>query len=199
MAKKDPLKDIKDRIATAQSAQTALEAGLAQDKQVMDAMVKTMVNENKVELRQSKIAALIADKNSKTHKLTVDFGGGMVAQVSTELINWGVRALGNWSPDSWFGGNVDFMQGLPHFILGLGIYIAEVASRKSGTLPSTTREVISESSKLFAQLGFSNLTRALRVRWGDSKEKDLNMQALQAEKADLEKRLRALQQQVNAK
>lgn len=195
MAKKDVLEEIKKRIGTAQAQQDALQASLQQDKQAMNAIVTSMANENKVEQRQSKLAALIADKNTRTHKVTVDFGGGVIAQVSTELINWGVRALGNWSPDSWFGANTDFLQGMPHFIIGLGIYIAEVASRKNGQLPSTTREVISEASKLFAQLGFANLTRALRVRWGDSKEKDLNMQALQAEKADLEKRLKAMQAQ----
>jgi len=195
MAKKDALADIKQKIEAAQATQDTLTAGLEKDKAVMNAMVKTMAEENKVEQRQSKLATLIQDKTSKTHKVTVDFGGGAIAQVSTELINWGVRALGSWSPDSWFGGNVDFMQGLPHFVFGLGIYIAEVASRKQGVLPSTTREVISEAAKLFSQLGFSNLTRALRVRWGDAKDKDATMEALAAEKADLEKKLRALQAQ----
>ena len=55
------------------------------------------------------------------------------------------------------------------------------------------REVISEASKLFSQLGFSNLVRALRVRYGDGKQKDLDMAALASEKVELEKRLRALQ------
>lgn len=199
MPKKDVLQEIKDQINLAQNQQDLLQAGIAQDKQAMDAMVKTLAAENKMESRRSKLAAAIQDKTSKTHKVTVDFGGGTIAQVSTELINWGVRAIGNWSPDSWFGQSVDFMQGVPHFVIGLGIYIAEVASRDKGQLPSTRREVISEAAKLFAQLGFSNVTRALRVRWGDSKEKELNLQALQAEKADLEKRLKAMQQQLNAK
>lgn len=199
MAKKDVLQEIKDQINLAQNQQDVLQAGLAEDKAVMNAMVKTMAAENKLESRRSKLAAAIQDKTSKTHKVTVDFGGGTIAQVSTELINWGVRAIGNWSPDSWFGQSYDFMQGVPHFVIGLGIYIAEVASRDKGQLPSTRREVISEAAKLFAQLGFANVTRALRVRWGDSKEKELNLQALQAEKADLEKRLKAMQQQLNAK
>ena len=34
-----------------------------------------------------------------------------------------------------------------------------------------TREVISEASKIFGQLGFSNLMRAIRVRWSDSSKR----------------------------
>src|SRR5262249_34684886 len=150
------------------------------------------------EKRLSKIRAAMTDKTNKAHRVAVDLGGGMIAQASTELLNFGIRALGRWAPEGWVGQNAGFLQGAPHWILGLGIYIAEMASRKNGEFPSTHREVISEASKLFGQLGFHNLVRALRVRYGDGKQKDLDLQALAAEKADLENRLRALQQQSSA-
>jgi hypothetical protein len=56
-----------------------------------------------------------------------------------------------------------------------------------------TREVISEASKIFGQLGFSNLVRAMRVRWGDSKARDVALAAVVQEKAALEAKLAALQ------
>lgn len=193
---RDALDSIKRTIAETQETAAALTASIARDKTVMDATIRELnQSDSNVAKRREKFMASITDKTTKAHKLTVDLGGGMTAQVTTELLNWGVRALGAWSPDGWVAANVDFLQGLPHFVMGLGIYIAELASRKNGQLPSTTREVISEASKLFSQLGFSNLVRALRVRYGDGKQKEIDIQALQAEKADLERRLKAMQQQ----
>jgi hypothetical protein len=64
---------------------------------------------------------------------------------------------------------------MPHFVLGLGIYIAEMATRKDpmdrgNELVSSKREVLSEAAKLFSQLGFSNLMRAMRVRYLEQQE-----------------------------
>jgi hypothetical protein len=59
--------------------------------------------------------------------------------------------------------------------------------------PSTTREVLSEATKLFSQLGFSNVVRALRVRYSDGKKQTLDYEALVAEKQALEQKLKALQ------
>jgi hypothetical protein len=121
-------------------------------------------------------------------------GGNVMAQASTELINWGIRALGRWSNDGWVANNVDLLQGLPHFILGLGMYIVEMATRKTekdgiATMPSATREVISEASKLFSNLGFANVSRALRVRFSDMSKADLDLKALRAEKVAMQARL----------
>lgn len=134
-----------------------------------------------------------AAAGSKGRKLAVDFGGGAIAQVSTELINWGVRALGEWSKDGWIATNVDILQGLPHFFAGLGIYIAEVATRKGKdkVLVSASREVISEASKLFAQLGFSNLTRAIRMRMVDANMTADQLAGLQADNQALRAQLAA--------
>lgn len=138
----------------------------------------------------------VMEGNNKSRRIAVDLGGGTIAQVSTELINWGVRALGRWSGTGLLANNADILQGIPHFILGLGIYVIEMATRKEtekNPLPSASREVISEASKLFAQLGFSNLVRAIRMRWSDSKDLQLSHAALQAEKASLLNQLQALQ------
>lgn len=198
----DTLEQINATLKETEAAQARLARGLERETSALDASFRavaeapTVVAEAREGRRLAKYTAAVKDKNNKAHRVAVDLGGGSVAQASTELINLGVRALSRWSPDSWVGQNSDFLQGAPHFILGLGIYIAEMASRKNLEMPSTRREVISEASKLFGQLGFSNLVRALRVRYGDGKQKDLDMQALGAEKAELERRYRALQQQV---
>lgn len=177
-----------------QAANAQMQAGLEREGQALDAVFQQVTAPvAREEKKQSKFRAAIADKTNKAHRVAVDLGGGVIAQASTELLNLGVRALGRWAPDGWVSQNADFLQGAPHWILGLGIYIAEMASRKNGEFPSTRREVISEASKLFGQLGFHNLVRAMRVRYGDGKQKDLDMQALAAEKAELERRLKALQ------
>lgn len=193
----DALAQINQTLAKTERAQAELQQSLAAEGAALDASFRAISEPapaGREEKRVAKLVAAVKDKTNKAHRVAVDLGGGSIAQASTELINLGVRALGRWSPDGWLGQNSDFMQGAPHFILGLGIYIAEMASRKNMELPSTTREVISEASKLFSQLGFSNLVRALRVRYGDNKQKELDMQALAAEKAELERRLKALSQ-----
>ena len=147
--------------------------------------------------RIEKFKAAVLRKESKAHRVAIDFGGGVVAQASTELMNWGIRAIGRWSKDGFWANNVDLLQGAPHFVLGLGLYFAEMLTRNDpkggGEWVTPTREVISEASKIFGQLGFSNLVRAMRVRWGDSKARDVALAAVVQEKAALEAKLAALQ------
>ena len=92
---------------------------------------------------------------------------------------------------------MDLLQGAPHFVLGLGLYFAEMLTRNDpkggGEWVTPTREVISEASKIFGQLGFSNLMRAMRVRWGDGKKREVAYQAIAQEKVQLESKLAALQ------
>ena len=143
--------------------------------------------------RIEKFKAAVLRKESKAHRVAIDFGGGVVAQASTELMNWGIRAIGRWSKDGFWANNVDLLQGAPHFVLGLGLYFAEMLTRNDpkggGEWVTPTREVISEASKIFGQLGFSNLMRAMRVRWGDGKKREVAYQAIAQEKAQLEAKL----------
>ena len=147
--------------------------------------------------RIEKFKTAVLRKESKAHRVAIDFGGGVVAQASTELMNWGIRAIGRWSKDGFWANNVDLLQGAPHFVLGLGLYFAEMLTRSDpkggGEWVTPTREVISEASKIFGQLGFSNLMRAMRVRWGDGKKREVAYQAIAQEKAQLESKLAALQ------
>jgi hypothetical protein len=147
--------------------------------------------------RIEKFKTAVMRKESKAHRVAIDFGGGVVAQASTELMNWGIRAVGRWSKDGFWANNVDLLQGAPHFVLGLGLYFAEMLTRNDpkggGEWVTPTREVISEASKIFGQLGFSNLMRAMRVRWGDGKKREVAYQAIAQEKAQLESKLAALQ------
>ena len=143
--------------------------------------------------RIEKFKTAVLRKESKAHRVAIDFGGGVVAQASTELMNWGIRAIGRWSKDGFWANNVDLLQGAPHFVLGLGLYFSEMLTRNDpkggGEWVTPTREVISEASKIFGQLGFSNLMRAMRVRWGDGKKREVAYQAIAQEKAQLEAKL----------
>ena len=147
--------------------------------------------------RLARFKEAVLAKESKAHRVAVDFGGGVVAQVSMELMNWAIRAIGRWSKDGFWANNVDLLQGAPHFVLGLGVYFSEMLTRSEpkggGEWVTPTREVISEASKIFGQLGFSNLMRAMRVRWGDAKARDTALAAVVQEKAALEAKLAALQ------
>ena len=131
-------------------------------------------------------------KETRSHRIAVDFGGGTIAQVSTELINYCVRLAGEWSHDGWTAKNVDVLQGAPHFILGMGAYFGDMLTRKNGKPPTMTREVWSEFAKLFSQLGFSNLVRAARIRYNDGKRKASDYDALLAEKNEIERKLSSL-------
>lgn len=191
-AGKQTLKQIEAQYEAALTEATGQSAKLTRDLADREDRVK------KLNARIDTFMERVSAKESKSHRVAVDLGGGSIAQVSTELINWGVRALGRWSKDGFFANNVDLLQGMPHFVLGLGIYIAEMATRKDPTargneLVSAKREVLSEAAKLFSQLGFSNLMRAMRVRYIDGKNQALDYQALLAEKQALEQKLKSLQ------
>lgn len=191
-AGKQTLKQIEQQYEAALTEATGQSVQLTRDLADREDRVK------KLNARIDNFMEKVSAKESKSHRVAVDLGGGSIAQVSTELINWGVRALGRWSKDGFFANNVDLLQGMPHFVLGLGIYIAEMATRKDpmdrgNELVSSKREVLSEAAKLFSQLGFSNLMRAMRVRYLDGKSQALDYQALQAEKQALEQKLKALQ------
>lgn len=182
------------QLASATAANQAIQADLKNSEQMLDATYRAaqasamMPKESKAIVKQMKTAE---ERMASGHKVKVDFGGGVAAQVSTELMNLGVRALADWMPESWVGQNSDYLQGGPHIMLGLGVYILEMATRKKNTMPTTTREVISEAAKVFGNLGFSNVVRALRVRYLDGKQSQVDMAALRAEKASLEQKLKA--------
>ena len=55
--------------------------------------------------------------------------------------------------------------------------------------------MISEATKIFAQLGFNNVVRALRVRYVDGKRQSLDYDALAAEYQALQKKFESLQLQ----
>ena len=126
---------------------------------------------------------------SKTRRAGIDLGGGITAQATTELINFGVRALGDWSVDGFWAKQVDLMQSIPHMVLGVVTYVAELLTRNGNEPTTWSREMVSEASKIFSQLGFANLTRALRVRWTDSKAKLTDLDAVTRERDQLKQQL----------
>ena len=201
---KDPLEKAKQTLERLQEQNTNLQKQLEAGSALEAEYEKLAERQTKTASKYDKLLMRVGDKHSKAHRVAVDMGGGSLAQASTELINWGMRALGRWSKDGFFAHNVDLLQGGPHFFLGLGLYILEMATRKdpadnNGELPSTTREVVSEATKIFAQLGFNNVVRALRVRYADSKRQSLDYDALLAEKQVLEQKLKALQPSLSEK
>jgi hypothetical protein len=195
---KDPLEKAKQTLERLSEQNKSLQQQIEAGSELEADYQKLVDKQSKTSNKYEKLLMRVGDKHSKAHRIAVDLGGGSVAQVSTELVNWGIRALGRWSKDGFFANNVDLLQGGPHFFIGLGLYILEMATRKdpadnNGELPSTTREVLSEATKLFSQLGFSNVVRALRVRYADGKKQTLDYDALVAEKQALEQKLKALQ------
>lgn len=197
---KDPLEKAKQTLERLQEQNSNLQQQIEAGSALEAEYEKLVEKQTKTASKYDKLLMRVGDKHSKAHRVAVDMGGGSLAQASTELINWGMRALSRWSKNGFFAQNGDLLQGGPHFFLGLGLYILEMATRKdpadnNGELPSTTREVISEATKIFAQLGFSNVVRALRVRYSDGKKQSLDYDALAAEHQALQKKFEALQQQ----
>jgi hypothetical protein len=195
---KDPLEKAKQTLERLQEQNSSLQKQIEAGSALEAEYEKLVDKQSKTATKYDRLLMRVGDKHGKAHRMAVDLGGGSLAQASTELINWGLRALGRWSKDGVVANNVDLLQGGPHFFLGLGLYILEMATRKdpadnNGELPSTSREVISEASKVFAQLGFNNVVRALRVRFADGKKNAIDYEALLAEKQELENKLKALQ------
>ncbi len=194
---KDPLERAKQTLDKLQEQNVSLQKQIDASSMLEAEYERLVDKQSKTASRYETLLMRVGDKHGKAHRVAVDMSGGSVAQVSTELLNWGVRALGRWSKDGFFAHNVDLLQGGPHFFLGLGLYILEMATRKDpadnkGELPSTTREVLSEATKIFAQLGLNNVVRALRVRYVDGKRQALDYEALLAEKQALEQQLKSL-------
>lgn len=117
----------------------------------------------------------------------VDLTGGTMALVSTELVNWGIRAIGDYSKTGFAARNNDLLQSLPHIAVGTLTYIAEMCTRPDPEeeLPGRWRLAFSEAAKLFAYSGFGNLARAVRFRITSGKGVSEDNAALRAEVAAL--------------
>ena len=181
--KLDKLNDTDKQIA-------ALVSGLhANDKQLETA--GTTPSSSKLKKHYDKLIEKAKDRETRTHKVAVDFGGGAVAQVSNEVINGIIRAWAEWRPTGWAAQNADLLQSAPHVILGMGVYLTELALRSPKKLPSWKREMSSQAALIFSNLGMSNLARALRTRW-KAGTKPGDHAAMQAENEALKARLAAL-------
>ena len=53
---------------------------------------------SKLKKSYDKLKAKVEDRETRTHKLTVDFGGGAVAQISNEFINGLIRLWAEYRP-----------------------------------------------------------------------------------------------------
>ena len=156
-AGKQTLKQIEQQYEAALTEATGQSVKLTRDLADREDRVK------KLNARIDNFMEKVSAKESKSHRVAVDLGGGSIAQVSTELINWGVRALGRWSKDGFFANNVDLLQGMPHFVIGLGIYIAEMATRiyasesmlyrTAGLICSATRTASTRSRSIRLSIG----------------------------------------------
>lgn len=132
------------------------------------------------------------DNQSRIHVASVDMGGSIAGILSFEGLNWVMRRIGDWSPK--FAENIDYYQSLPHLVIGLVVYWAELLTRKpdangSKIFPSMPREIAHEWSKVFTLLGASNLWRALRVRSKDAKKRITEIDAIKAENEALKAKL----------
>ena len=62
---------------------TEIGVGLEQSKE--ERLTRISNDQSRVE----RFKAAVLRKESKAHRVAIDFGGGVVAQASTELMNWG--------------------------------------------------------------------------------------------------------------
>ncbi len=186
--KLDKLNDTDKQIA-------ALVSGLHANDQQLAAAGTTSSAAQKVKKHYDKLIEKAKDRETRTHKLTVDFGGGAVAQVSNGVINGLIELYADWRPAGWTAQNKDLLQSAPHVILGMGVYLTELALRAPKKMPGMSREIASQAALIFSNLGMANLARALRTRWkaaskGSSSPAEL--QAMRAENEALKARLAAL-------
>lgn len=159
-------------------------------KQATSETAAVMRERDKLQMEQTKrldMMKQVQGQVSPGAQVQIDLIGGGVALVSTELLNWGIRAAGDWSKTGWLARNNDLLQSIPHIGLGTLIYIAEMCTRPSPDkkLPSRWRLAFSEAAKLFAYSGFGNLARAVRYRIQNGKSIQEDNAALRAELAAL--------------
>ena len=185
-------------IADANTAKAALAAPAASMAMTPDKKERKDPKDDKEQRERLKVFAAWQAQlktNTKTRIWTIDLGGGSLALVSTELINWAVRSLGRWSGTGFWATQNDLLQALPHILVGSLVYIGELATRKDPAtgLPSATRAVISEWAKLFGNLGYHRLMMAVRSRWVEGKNATDDLRAVQAELAAVKERNRQLE------
>ena len=162
-------------------------------KVAADTLASSVVN---AEAKLAKLWESAKANESPIRKAGVDGLGALGGVVSFEGINWMVRYIGDkWS---YVGENVDYFQSIPHLVLGITVYWAELVTRKKGTkdgppiFASFPREVASEWAKVFMLLGTTNLLRAMRVRRMDAKKAAENHTAALAELAKVKAELSKL-------
>lgn len=162
---------------------------LSEFKETADSKIKGLRN------FRERFTTAVAVRESPARRFAVDWGGGLAAQAAFELVNWGVRSAAEASGTGWIARNSHWLQGVPHFVIGNALYFAELAMRKEITkpedMPSGIREGFSESAKIFGQLGFSNIARAIRLTLSDSKDAKRDQAALLADAQAEVARLRA--------
>ena len=170
---KEQLADVRKQLekVTSEASRAAKELGELKTKN--SAMSEKMDN----------LKASIAVRESPSRRALVDISGGTTAFSLTAGINWLFRLVARKFPESWWARYIDILQGAPHFVLGCLAYGVELYTRGSKIekdakwLPSGWREGLSEASKVFAELGASNVLRAVRVRMADGKDDKVAMLA----------------------
>jgi hypothetical protein len=182
----------------------ALAAQNANAEKELDKKEKQIAKtEREVKAVESVKDAVIKDTKahfSKPRKIATDLGSSAAAQIWVEGVNLGARALAEWSEKEegergFWRNNVDIMQSAPHVVLGSLIYALELATRKDQPdgaakpiIPTSTREFFSDMAKTITNLGFSNLSRALRFRYYESVDERVEKsEAIKAASEELER------------
>lgn len=158
----------------------------AQNSRLSSELATVQEKADKAVQRFEGFKADVAMRESPARRLVVDISGGTTAFGLTASINWLFRLIARKFPSSWWARNIDWLQGAPHFALGILAYGLDLYGRSthltkdSKYLPSGWREGFGESAKVFAELGASNVLRAIRVRMTDGKEQQTSLVAQNA-------------------
>lgn len=165
----------------------------------LDKQLDAKDKENKT-LRKQVGGKLKENKELKYRAAGTDLAGSALAQTSTFFINWGIDAIADKYPDGFFSDHRLMLQSVPHSILGTLWYLAELVTMKKQT--SVPKQIRMEAAKLFSNLGYWNLSQAIRNRGKENKksinEKDQAIGVLAARNQSLEQDVQKLRQQLQS-
>ena len=179
------------------------EAALSAKARSSEALAKQMaVTASRSMAQFDKLKKNVQQEHSVTRTLTVDMGAAALAHTFDQFSQFGVRALAVYSQrtagtDGHFAKHVAIYSSAPQTVIGMLVYILELATRDTKTMRlSLGRDLASRSSNLLTNLGLANTLRAVRYYLAKSIDEE---QEDNSEKQVLLNKIAELTKQVEGK
>lgn len=128
----------------------------------------------------------VHEEHSIARTLTVDMGSAAIAHTTDQLLQFGMRALAEYSQrtqgaEGHFAKHVGIWSSAPQSAIGMIVYILELATRDKNTMKlSLGRDLANRASSLLTNLGLANSFRAVRYYLASSIDEDHEEQAQKA-------------------